>query len=104
MWVLGFQIVPNLHIGLHDLLAYHHHREDHHVDDTDHEQDSPDPGEGSIEHRGVAPPEAPPPPLIPQSIVIELVVVADVQIETRLLTIRGRGPPPVARSWNRQRI
>ncbi|MCG8421627.1 MAG: hypothetical protein MJE77_27215 [Proteobacteria bacterium] len=99
LWVLGFEVAPNLHIGFHDLFADHHHG-DSHTEDRD--GNSPDHGDGSIEHRGVAILEAPPPPVIPQAVAVERLIhheaVADAPYERRPVTIRGRGPPVVVTS------
>lgn len=95
VWLLGFELTPNLHIGLHAWLEHHHHGDDdvHH----EHDEDEPDHGAQSIEHRGLAVLGAPPPPHIPLVLRLEVSEPPPTNInpprDRRPLSIRGRGPP-----------
>jgi hypothetical protein len=56
VWILGFEVVPNVHVGMHELFGHHHHgvgghehervaaveREQHEHDDADHHHDHGD--------------------------------------------------------------
>jgi hypothetical protein len=111
VWLAGFELAPNLHIGLHDVLAHHHHdlghgdaahghdhgEFDHHHDDRGDPGDGPAHGQGSLAHRGVAVLAPPPPLLVPPAALIgpadEPVALADSVPAAPPSSVRQRGPP-----------
>ncbi|MBT8495652.1 MAG: hypothetical protein KJO07_21570 [Deltaproteobacteria bacterium] len=132
LWVFGFELVPNLHVGFHDLLAAHSHggseaaaehygfkgprtagrkgprkqRRAHshgdgdhgdHAHDHDDSHDSPEHGEGSLAHRGLAtlaPPPALTRPFIAPPVSAPTRAEADHHRTSPAAPVaRGRGPP-----------
>jgi hypothetical protein len=120
LWLLGFELAPGLHLGMHGSLAAHSHGpiehhdvdHDHHdVDDHDHHEFSPvdghesaseldlDHGDHELLHRGIAalqPPLVVPPIRSADFVQLDRVRDTRAQLGARVpTTVRVRGPPRI---------
>ncbi|HWB80473.1 MAG TPA: hypothetical protein VG755_36160 [Nannocystaceae bacterium] len=119
LWVLGFELLPGMHIGMHgELPAHvhgvghdHDHVADHEHDDADHDHrefadvdassgafaGDRDHGDHELLHRGIAalpPPLAIPPIHDAAFVQLERVRESRTQLGARVpTTVRARGPP-----------
>ena len=121
LWVLGFELLPGVHIGMHGVLpahvhgAFHEHDDAHeheHTGDHDHPEFAdvdaatgastldPDHGDHELLHRGIAalqPPLAIPPIHDAAFVQLERVRESRAQLGARApTTVRVRGPPAAA--------
>jgi len=97
--VLAFEVAPNVHVGWHALFAHHDHGDSAHETDVN-DEDAPDHGDRSVEHRGLAIIEAPPPIVWPPPTYVvqhsDRVAARHIVYSRKPQTLRGRGPPSVS--------
>jgi hypothetical protein len=124
LWILGIEILPNLHVALHDRLAAHTHTAGGivftvtygepvhvHADGTVHRPAPARPtrdrdaignhhGDGSLAHHAAAIAPVPPPvtqplPVDRRATFVAIAIAADL-VSIDPLAAAARGPPPVA--------
>ncbi|MBT8451349.1 MAG: hypothetical protein KJO40_05205 [Deltaproteobacteria bacterium] len=105
LWLLGFDVIPLVHLVFHDALEKHHHgHPQEHAHPNDHEEKDRSPaehGEGSVAHRDLA--ANAPSPGVPE--VLEALLAwsppalpsrDERPTDRQPRTIRARAPPRVA--------
>jgi hypothetical protein len=116
LWLGGVEVMPNLHLALHDSLAAHVHEGDTTIFEGGHEHRimrgrnarqhdlalRVEHGAHSLAHRGVAMQPAPPPVLAPLPVDLRPTTVPQIAIiepHSRSLVVAvARGPPSLAAS------